>query len=71
MFYVAAKTTSTQMAHERFSENNLHNIVSGLSVDESAADSFDNWIRKTDKTQRNYTFEMVIDEINSIYNREN
>lgn len=71
MFYVAAKITVKEMTHERVSDNNSHNIVNGLFVDESAADSFDNWIRKPDKTHGNYTFEMVIDEINSIYKREN
>lgn len=70
MFYVAAKITVRRMTQERVLDDNSHNIVSGLFVDESAADSFDNWIRKTDKTQ-NYTYEMVIDEINSIYKREN
>lgn len=71
IFYSSAKMTSRRIVHERALENNLHGIVSGIRVDESAADSFDNWIRKTDKTHGNYTFEMVIDEINSIYKREN
>lgn len=71
IFYVTAKITSQRMSHERVLENNLHNIVSGIGAEESAADSFDNWIRKTDKTHGNYTFEMVIYEINSIYKREN
>lgn len=81
IFYTAARSLSNRMGHESVIENNIHNIMSidggggngGFSVDESAADSFHNWIRQTDKTQAHghYTYEMVIDEINSIYRRGN
>lgn len=68
-FYTVTKSVASRMDHEGVVENNIHNI---MSVDESAANSFDNWIRTTDKTppHGNYTYEMVIDEINSIYRRE-
>lgn len=68
-FYIVTKSVASRMAmaHEGIVESNIHNI---MSADESA--SFDNWIRTTDKTppHGNYTYEMVIDEINSIYRRE-
>lgn len=69
-FHAATKSIASRMGHERVVVNNVQSI---MSVDGSTANSFDNWIRQTDKTppHGNYTFEMVIDEINSIYRREN
>ena len=63
-FYTVTKSVASRMVHEGIVESNIHNI---MSMDEPA--SFDNWIRTTDKTppHGNYTYEMVIDEINSIY----
>lgn len=80
-FYTVTRSIRNRMGHESEIENNIHNIMSisgnggggGFTVDDSAADSFDNWIRQTDKTppHGHYTYEMVIDEINSIYRRGN
>lgn len=49
--------------------NHVHDIMATTALtSDDECKNFDNWIRKIERpAERNYSFEMVIDEINSIY----
>jgi hypothetical protein len=66
-FLASIKVISSHLQQDLNAQHNLHDIM--LSRSEcNASESFDNWIRKIDKpAESNYTFQVVIDEINSIY----
>ncbi|CAG9800837.1 unnamed protein product [Chironomus riparius] len=66
-FLASIKVISSHLQQHLNAQHNLHDIM--LNQTEcNASESFDNWIRKIDKpTESNYTFQVVIDEINSIY----
>lgn len=69
-FLASIKAIISHFRQDVIAQHNLHDIMSGTN-DCNASESFDNWIRKIDKpTESNYTFQVVIDEINSIYRYE-
>jgi hypothetical protein len=65
--FIAVNVITVRMhARDTTEQYKMHDIM-----EREPADTFDNWYRERDRTSTgNYTFKMVIDEINSIY-REN
>lgn len=66
-FLASIKVITSHLQQDLIAQHNLHDIMWTTS-DLNASESFDNWTRTIDKPKvSNYTFQHVIDEINSIY----
>lgn len=69
-FLSTVKVIISHFRQDVIAQHNLHDIMSNTN-ECIPSESFDNWIRKIDKTTKsNYSFQVVIDEINSIYQHE-
>ncbi|KAG5678718.1 hypothetical protein PVAND_008366 [Polypedilum vanderplanki] len=63
---ISVRLVKTQIERDILAQQNLHSIMMGDVCENS--NSFDSWTRKIVRpAEYNYSFKMVIDEINSIY----